>query len=190
MISAISVALSFYVNAKRCEIRFVGNSTTSAAVVIWKNEADVFVSGSGVGLADDISECLREHGAYKIGTLAALEADYCGELAIYELSELVEIENVVLSESISGISAQIVDKDARFSVNGVTIASAKVSDSETDADIILYHGSVTSPPKTSARYAVYFTNTKHELPENAINIYRSRDYRFILKAGRPDISIT
>lgn len=189
-ISAVSIGLTLYVNANRCEIRFVGNSTASAAVVIWKNEADVFVSGNGVGLADDISRCMREHGAYKIRTLAAFDADFCGEIAINELSELVEIDSVVLAKSISGISAQIVDKNAQFSVNGITIASAAVSDSETSADIILYHGNITRPPQSSAKLAVYFTNTKYELPENAINIYRFRDYRVIIGSGSARARIT
>lgn len=190
VVSAVSIGLTVYTNETRCEIRFVGNSTTSAAIVICKNSADVFVAGSGVGLADDISRCMREHGAYNIKTLAALEADLSGELALSELSELVEIDSIYLSDSISGISAKIVDKNSEFSVNGITLASAAVSDSEASADIILCHGSIRRSPQTSAKLAVYFTNTKYELPENSVNIYRLRDYRVLLKSDVAEVKIT
>lgn len=189
IVSLISVSITLLVNFNRCEIRFVGNSTTSAAVILCKNRADVFVSGSGVGIADDISQCLRERGAYKINSLTALDADFCGELAVEELSELVEINHIVLSKSISGISAIIADPKLSYSVNGIKIASASVSDSEAVADIILYHGSITRPPKTSAKLAVYFTNTDHPLPDNSVNIYRQRDFRVTLSSGRASIRI-
>ena len=175
--AAVSIGITLCVNANRNEIRFVGNSTTNAAIVLHKNTADVFVSGNGVGLADDISRCMRERGAYKIDSLTALDADFCGELAVSELSQLVEINTVILSDNISGLNAKFADKNSAYSVNGITFASASVSDSETAADIVLYHGSITKPPGSSAKLAVYFTNSKHNLPKNAVNIYKSRDYR-------------
>ena len=174
--AAASVGITLFVNANRNEIRFIGNSTTSAAVVLHKNEADVFISGNGVGLADDISRCLRERGAYKIDTLTALDADFCGELALSELSKLAEINTVFLSENYSKLPAKTADKNSIFSINGITIASANVSDRETNADIVLYHGSITKPPQSSAKLAVYFTNSIHELPQNSVNIYRRREY--------------
>lgn len=187
--ASVCVVITLFVNFNRAEIRFVGNSTTSAAIVLCKNEADVFVSGSGVGLADDISRCMREHGAYRIRTLAALDADFCGELALEELSELVDIENIILSRSISGIDAQIADKNAMFSVNGITISSAAVSDIEASADVVLYHGSITRDPQSSAMIGVYFTNTKYELPKNAVNIYKERDYCIALNSGKAEVVI-
>lgn len=188
-VSLISVSIALVVNSNRCEIRFVGNSTTNAAVVICKNSADVFVSGSGVGIADDISQCLRERGAYRINSLTALDADFCGELAVNDLSELVDINKIVLSQSISGIPAEIADSKLSYTVNGLTIASAPTSDSETSADIILYHGSITRPPKTSAKLAVYFTNTSHPLPENSVNIYRRRDFYVALTSKQVSIRL-
>ena len=185
----VCTAIALFVNANRSEIRFVGNSTTSAAVVLHKNEASVFISGSGVGLADDISRCLRERGANKISVLAAFDADFCGELAIAELSELVEIDNIVIGEGLSDLPAQNVDKNAVFSVNGITIASASVSETQTAADIVLYHGAITAPPQTSAQLAVYFTNTQHELPQNSVNIYRERDFRVKLNGEKVVVRI-
>ena len=175
-VAVLCTAVSFGVNESRQEIRFVGNSTTSAAVVLCGEKADVYISGSGVGIADDISRCMRENGAYEIKTLAALDSDFSGELALSELLQLTDIESIVLSENISGIPARLVNKNSTFRVNGITIASAKTSDDETSADIVLYHGTITKPPQTSAELAVYFTNTSYELPENSVNIYRNRDY--------------
>lgn len=189
VISAVSVGITVCANANRSEIRFVGNSTTSAAVVLYKDEAAVFVSGSGVGLADDISRCMRERGAYKINGLVALDADFCGELAVRELSELIEIDSVILGGSYSGFPSETAGKDSVFSVNGITIASASVSDAQTSADIVLYHGSITKPPQSSAKLAVYFTNSKHELPKNAVNIYRSREYRVKLSSEGVSVRI-
>ncbi len=176
VVAAVCIAVSFGVNENRREIRFVGNSTTNAAVVICGEKADVYVSGSGVGIADDISRCMRENGAYEINMLAAIDSDFCGELALGELLQLCDIENIVLGKNISGIPARLVNKNSTFCVNGMTIESAKASDSKTSADIVLYHGTITKPPQTGAELAIYFTNTSYDLPENSVNIYRDRDY--------------
>lgn len=175
-VAVLCTAISLGVNESRCEIRFVGNSTTNAAVVLCDGKADVYIAGSGVGIADDISRCMRENGAYEINMLAALDSDFSGELALSELLQLTDIESIVLSENISGIPARLVNKNSTFCVNGMTIASAKASDNETSADIVLYHGTITKPPQTNAELAVYFTNTSYELPKNSVNIYRNRDY--------------
>lgn len=175
-VAVLCTAVSFGINENRREIRFVGNSTTSAAVILCGGKADVYIAGSGVGIADDISRCMRENGAYEIKTLAAPDSDFSGELALSELLQLCDIESIVLSENISGIPAQLVSENSTFCVNGMTIASAKASDSETSADIVLYHGTITKPPQTSAELAIYFTNTSYDLPENSVNIYRDRDY--------------
>ncbi len=176
VVAVLCTAVSFGINENRKEIRFVGNSTTSAAVVLCGEKADVYIAGSGVGIADDISRCMRENGAYEINMLAALDSDFSGELALTELLQLTDIESVVLSENISGIPARLVSENSTFCVNGMTIASAKASDSETSADIVLYHGTITKPPQTSAELAIYFTNTSYELPKNSVNIYRNRDH--------------
>ena len=161
--------------ANRSEIRFVGNSHTSAAVALQGREAAVFISGNGAGLADDISRCLRERGTVKISVLAAFEADYTGALSIEELTEMVETDKIITSGT-------------AFSINGRTIASAKAGDSGASADIVLYHG---SSPKNdcSAELGVFFVNPRRTLPENAVNIRVNKEFCVPLNAEKIIVKI-
>ncbi len=180
-------------NSRRSEIRFTGNSTTNAAIVIEDNQAVVFVSGSGVGLATSISRTMREHGAVKIACLAAFNADYSGALAIRELSRMVEIDAVYSNEFVKGmlteLNVTIVPENARLSISGITLAAAKQSDKETTADIVLYNGRFTKPRESPARYAVYFSSSARDMPENWHNARRDKDFYIRLKKGVKIISI-
>ncbi len=159
----------------RSEIRFVGNSRTSAAVAFQGREAVVFISGNGAGLADDISRCLRERGAVKISVLAAFEADYTGTLSIDELTGMVKTDKIITSGS-------------SLSINGRTIASASVGDSGVSADIVLYHG---NSPKNdcSAELGVFFVNPRRTLPENAVNVRVNKEFCVPLNAEKIIVKI-
>ena len=178
---AVSVLLSLVITTihveNRREIRFVGNSRTSAAVAICGREAAVFVSGNGVGLADDISRCLRERGAVKIGVLAAFEADYCGAVSLRELTGLVETDRIFTSEIAAKLldGAKIVDENAVFTLNGKTFSSAKTSDKFTSGDFVLYHGTA-KMTEISAKTGIIFANSERVFPENVVNVRLNREF--------------
>ena len=176
VIPAVSVILT----ANRHEVRFVGNTYSSAAVVFNKSSASVFIAGGGDGLSVSISRVLREHGAVKITALAAYDADYGGALAIRELSEMLPIGEVYSNELAKGLLPDmniVTDHgDDVFSTDGVTIAAATVSDAP-EADILLYGGSMNKVTESPAKTAVYFTKAEEELPENFRNARVDRDFR-------------
>ena len=161
----------------RREIRFVGNNQTSAAVAFCGREADVFVSGSGVGLADDISRCLRERGAVKIGVLAAFEADYCGAVSLRELTELVETDRIYTNEIAAKLleNAEIVDENAVFELNGRTFVGANASDKNASSDFVLYHGSG-KMTESAAKTGIIFANSERVFPENVVNVRLNREF--------------
>lgn len=193
VLSVFSMTMSLVTCESRSEIRFVGNYSTNAAVLIEKNEAVVFISGSGTGLAAGISRTMREHGAVKIACIAVFDADYGGALAIRELSELTEIDVVYSNELARGLlkdmNVQTVPGGSRLSVSGITIAAAKSSDKETTADIVLYNGRITKTPESSAAYAVYFSGTEKEMPENWHNARREKDFYIKLKSGVKQVKV-
>lgn len=175
-LAAVLVGLSFRAVESRSEIRFVGSSRSGAAIVLDRDRAAVVISGSGAGLAEKISRCLRECGARKISVLMADEADFVGALAIKELSELVEIERIcstpVAAAVLSDKQVEIISKDSVLNVSGVTIAAAHYSESNINADIAVCYGSFRSVPESEARLAVYFSGFERELPENGVNAGR------------------
>lgn len=188
-----TLVIGLYVNGQRSEVRFTGNSTTGAAVIIENNEAVVFVSGSGTGLATSISRTMREHGAVKIACIAAFDADYGGALAIRELSRMVEIDAVYSNEIAKGVLTEmnvaVVPEGARLSVSGITFDSAKPSDKDVFADIVLYNGRFTKTADSAARYAVYFSSGEKELPENWHNVRRDKEFYIRLEKGAKNISV-
>lgn len=186
--TAISVLCAMILSQKmileRNEIRFVGNSVTSAAVVMRGSTAAVYISGSGCGLSESISQCLRAHGAVNIVCIAAPDADYSGSLSIRELSEIAEIEviyaNELTEKLIPEVSVVAGSENGTLFVNGVTIGSAEISNTERIADIVLYSGRALNPPHTSANLAVYFLPDEAEIPENGVNIRAYRDFKIQL----------
>ena len=175
----------------RREIRFVGNNRTSAAVAFCGREAAVFVSGNGVGLADDISRCLRERGAVKIGVIAAFEADYTGAVSLRELAELVETDVIFTNEIAAKLldNAEIVGEDAVFSLNGKTFISAKPSQKAAAGDFVLYHGTA-KMTESAAKTGVIFAKTGLPLPENVVNIRENREFCVALNESRLRVKIS
>lgn len=98
LIAAFCFAESVYISKTRNETVIVENSRSSAEIVFADGKADVTINGSGGGLAEKISRCLRENGAVKIDTLTASDADFSGALAIRELSEMMEIGYIDTNE--------------------------------------------------------------------------------------------
>ena len=184
VLALIIPAVSIIHIANRHEVRFVGNTYSSAAIVFNKNTASVFIAGGGDGLSVSISRVLREHGAVKITTLAAYDADYGGALAIKELSEMLPIGEVRSNRLAKGLLPELTvvieHNDDVFSIDGVTIAAASASYAP-EADILLYGGSMSKVTESPAETAVYFTKTEYELPENFRNARVDRD--FCVKLG-------
>lgn len=185
-----SMTMPLIKSDNRSEVRFVGNYYTSAAVIFRQNEAAVFISGNGVGLSESISRCMREHGAVKISCLAAFDADFSGAMTISELSEMCPVDKVFTNafakeylpeENVQAVSGK------RLSVSGITFAGAKVNDSDTAANIVLYNGSSSEIPENKAGRAVYFFSSEKELPENGVNARQDRDY--CLQLDMPEMII-
>ncbi len=103
MITVFCFAVSAYISKTRNTTVLIGNSRGSAKIVISDCEADVVIDGSGGGLAEKISRCLRENGAQRINILTAHDADFTGALAVKELSELVEIGYVDSNEIVTAV---------------------------------------------------------------------------------------
>lgn len=184
-ISALcSLIMSQWMIFNRYEIRFVGDYVTSAAVVIHRREAAVYISGSGNGLAASIAQCLREHGAASIACVVAPDADYIGSLSIRELSEMAEIDVIYANELTEKLLPElpvVADFEMEtLAVGDITIGSAAISDVENIADIVLYRGRMSDPPQTSASVAVYFLPDKAEIPKNGVNIRAERDFKIKL----------
>lgn len=166
VISAIHVA-------NRHEIRFVGSTSTSAAIVLDGNAASVYISGGGDGLAQSISRVLRERGAIRITTLHAPDADYGGALAVRRLSETLPIGEIHSDELAAALLPELpvqtdISSEA-VTIGGVTIASASFSEPSPSADILLYSGRPEQIVESPARVAVYFTKDERDLPENFYN---------------------
>lgn len=103
MITAFCFAESAYISKSRNITVCVKNTHGSAEIVISDGKADVVIDGSGGGLAEKISRCLRENGAQSISVLTAHDADFTGALAVKELSELVEIRYVDSNETVMAV---------------------------------------------------------------------------------------
>lgn len=177
-LSVFSVLMSLRTVELQSEIRFVGTSRSCAAVVISKDTAAVVISGTGAGIAEKVSQCLREHGVKKISILMAENADFTGALAVKELSELIETEKIYSTPTAAmllGGDVEIISKDSVLNAGGITIAAAEYSESNINADIAVYSGSFRSVPQSSAGLAVYFSNFDRELPENGVNAVRDKE---------------
>lgn len=103
MITVFCFAESAYISKSRNITVRVENTSGSAEIVISDGKADVVIDGSGGGLAEKISRCLRENGAHSISVLTAHDADFTGALAVKELSELIEIGYVDSNEIVTAV---------------------------------------------------------------------------------------
>lgn len=172
-----SAGMSLYTVDNQYEIRFLGNSQSGCAIVLSENTASVLISGSGCRLAGKLSQTLREQGIIKIKQLTACDADFTGALAIKELSELIEIEEIRSTPTAAAVLSErnielITDKDSVLNVGGITIAAVSLDETDINADIAVYHGSFSKTPESTARLAVFFSSFERELPENGVNALR------------------
>lgn len=170
--------VSLILAANRHEVRFVGNSYSSAAIVFNGGTASVFIAGGGDGLAESISQSLRKYGALRITVLAAYDVNYGGSLAIRELSEMLPIDelraNGLAKGMLPGLNVVTVTEHSEvFLEDSVTIAAS--DHYALEADILLYTGQ----PKAAEGFdgtAVYFTKKEDaELPDNYRNARTDRD---------------
>lgn len=180
VLAAAIVAVSVIRVQNRREIRFVGNTYSSAAIVFDGSSAAVFISGGGDGTSTAISRVLRERGAVRITEIYAPDANYGGSLAVKELSKMLEINEVYSNGLAKGMLPKlnvVSYEDGAFSAGGMTIAS---SASGFDADILLYGSDIAKVTESSAKYAIFFSNKEYELPENFHNARTDRDFRIKL----------
>ena len=97
--------------------------------------------------------------------------------------------NEVAKKLLTGMDVKLVSADSRLSVSGVTLAAAKSSDKTTNADIVLYNGRITKTPESPAMYAVYFSSTEKDMPENWYNARLIDDFYIRLENGTKSISV-
>lgn len=175
-LAVFSITMSVHSVNIHHEVRFVGNSKSGAAVVLNGNSAAVVISGSGSGLTEKISRTLREGGAKNVSILMAENADFNGALAITELGELIDIDRIcstpIAAAVITDREVELISENSALNVGGVTIAAARYTETDVNADIAVYHGSFRKTSKSSAGTAVYFTNYEPFLPENGVNALR------------------
>ena len=103
VITVFSFAGSIYYSKTRSTTVILENTRGSAELAFSGGKADVVIHGSGGGLAERISRCMRENGALKIDTLTAADADFSGALAIKELSEMMEIGYIDSNEIVEAV---------------------------------------------------------------------------------------
>ncbi|MGN1120358.1 MAG: ComEC/Rec2 family competence protein [Oscillospiraceae bacterium] len=185
---AVMLSISTITSAGRCRIDFVSDGTSGAAVVCVGNSASVLISGTGERLAPKLAECLRRNGISRISFVAAGELNFCGALALGELTEIVPSGKIyaplwlheVLSQT---CTAQIAPYNASsILVDDMEIISAKAG-SDVEGDVVLYYGYTRLPPETSVQTAVYCSSKQNLLPENGVNVY---DESFTLPLGKAD----
>lgn len=187
-LAVFSICMSFRTIDMQNEVRFVGGSRSGAAIVLNGDTAAVVISGTGTGLAEKISQALREGGAKRISVLMAECADFSGALAVKELSELIDIEKIYSTPAAAAVLAyrevELISENSILNVGGATIAAAHYSESGINADIAVYCGSFQTVPESSAGIAVYFSNYKRELPENGVNASRDNVVIKLPSGGR------
>lgn len=179
-LAAVIIAVSLINVHSRREVRFAGNTNTSAAIVINGNSAEVFIAGGGDGLSGHIAGELRKCGAVRITKLAVYDADYGGALAIKELSDMLPIGEVVSNELAEGLMPSLnvtPPTDNVFRTNGITIAAANSASPAPKADILLCTGRPDNVTGSFAQAAVYFSKTEYELPENFFNARLDEEFR-------------
>ena len=178
-------AVSIFLVLNRHEVRFVGSTQSSAAIVFDKNTASVFIAGEGGGISESVSRVLRERGAVKITRLAAYDADYGGALAIEELSQMLPIEEIsttkLAAALLPGLNTIPAPEDKVFLQDGISIASSRSTISEPQADILLCVGTPANDRESSAQAAVYFTKSELALSENFHNARTDRNFCVKLK---------
>lgn len=178
MAAGIIIA-SVVVVMNRHEIRFIGNTYTSAAIVFDGRSAAVFISGGGDGLSINISRALREGGAVRITEICAPDLNYGGSLTIKELSEMLPIGKVYSGEIAAGLLPELEVEplgDELFTAGGVTMSSSD-AENALGADILLYGSGMDKVTESSAKFAVYFSKKEYDLPDNFHNARSERDFR-------------
>lgn len=182
--AAATAAASLITVFNRHEVRFVGNTNSSAAIVFNKNSAEVFIAGGGDGLSTSIANALRERGAIRVTKISAYDADYGGALAVKELSRMLPIDEVCTNRIAEGLLPKLnvtpAPEDGIFRTNGITIAAATVSSAAPSADILLYIGRPDKAENSPAKTAVYFSKTEYALPENFHNARIEEGFRVVL----------
>ena len=181
------IGLTMMSSSARRKIEFTSNGTSGAALFCVKNEAAVFVCGTGARLADDISDQLLRNGTHSIKHIFATDLDDGGINTLLELSELYPIEaistNPTAAETLSDVLPNVdilLQSTPSWTIDGITLACAKAGNTDISADIIMYSGYKLSEPAHNANIPIYVSSRQDILPENGINIYDTQ-YEIELK---------
>lgn len=174
--SAFMLIMCLYSRETRSRAEFVSDGTSGAAVVCSGMRAAVVVCGSANRLVPELAECLRENGVFSISIVAADGLDYCGALALGELSEIVPIETIYTNAAARAVlsercGAALPEVSANSITAGDTVIAAAQIGSGVKADIVIYSGSKRSVPENEAGLAVYCSSRQELLPENGKNAY-------------------
>ena len=174
-----SLIICAAVRSSRCKIDFVSEGGSGAAVIVSKNTAVVYLSGTGSGFAKELTECLRRNGALEIECLIAPDMDCSGALTVKMISDMIPTNAVYSpyyrnSSERSCHQIEIIPIAAEYiSVGEITLSTAKTGDESRTEDIVMFEGYMRSVPKNKAGLAIYVSSSQHELPENGINISKT-----------------
>ena len=176
--AAIAVALSHFGAESRRRIDFVSDGTSGAAVICTKDEAMIFIGGSGDGMESRLVNSLLENGIRHLRCVTVTEPTLSGALSLGYLNKLYPIDMIV-SPDMSEVFARhcpaaeiIIEKTAEISVGGMTLAAAKAGDTECTADIVIYTSYKMSEPEYgAAMLPLYASSRQNILPEGGLNIY-------------------
>lgn len=172
---ALLVIVSLWNDTQRSFTAFISDGTTGAAVVCERNEAAVFISGSG-DISEELFDLLTDSGITRVRLIDAPQLDNIGLHGMKELTGIFPADMFLCPEN------QLAD--ARRSINasefgaaeeillidGSSYAFLKAGD-DTPADVAVYYGYKKSVPASGAALPLYASAWQNELPENGVNIY-------------------
>jgi len=175
---AVSCAISVMSQNERRKIVFVSNGTSGAAVICMRDEAAIFLCGSGEGMEAVLADCLLNNGMHHLRFVSAPELTWTGASSLGELNTFYPIDEIASEnctkelERLCSDTAVTKMSITQMTVDGITISSAGSGDTECEADIVLYTGYRMSEPEYGAQLIpIYVSSRQNYLPDGGINIY-------------------
>ena len=179
---AAVMVISCLIGARCADIRrridFVSDGKSGAAVVCVRDEAAIFLCGSGEGMEAELADCLLDNGIRHLRFVTAPELTWAGAASLGELNDFYPVGGIASEGCAEALrrycaGAAVTETSlTEMTVDGLTVACARSGDTECEADIVLYTGYRMSEPEYGARLVpLYVSSRQNILPEGGINIY-------------------
>ncbi len=174
-----TLVLSLCMSQLRSRAEFISDGKDGAAIICYRDEAAVYVSGNGGGLCYRISESLRRNGIKSVSVLAAPDLSMTGALAVSELSEIIPIEKICANDGTLAIlrrnyAGEILTGSVQsLDIEGITFSTQNAGE-EITGDVVLVSGYTQKAPRCSARLAVYVSSRQNALPDGCVNAYDNK----------------